>query len=167
MKKSEKSSSYTQENMVIDATIESVTILSSNEFEKHKSIIEPLSSRWWLRSKGSVPYCTQAVYRDRNGDNVIDVQGDHVIAERLVRPAICIRLPITDIRVFYRPEMLIGRKVSFSDYEWTILEANLDEWYILCDTAIVSRRFDINDVAWKDSELKKWLEFEWLPTITK
>ena len=140
------------------AEIETITILDKDEFEKYKPLIRSLNRRWWLKSPGLNEWFMQVVFSDEDRNNVRNASGDHITASRYVRPSLWINLPMNDPRIFYKPEKLIGQKIRFRGYVWTVLDVNNDAWYILCDTTLGAVQYNVQAVDWENSNLKYWLE---------
>lgn len=144
-------------------TVKEITLLSKEEYKKHRSVIPVISYYWCLRSPGK--YQDQTTVVDHNGDIVADrisVYNSH----SAVRPALKLNLEMTDNRFWYKPEKLVGSKIRFGKYNWTVLDANLGELYVLCDKLITRRRFDPESNDWDASELKRWLKTEGMKLIT-
>ena len=150
----------------ITAEIKEITLLDKNEFERYKDLIRPLNRRWWLKDPGENSWFIQVAYADKDRKCVRDALGDHVTALRYVRPALIVDLPMTDARAFHKADKLIGKRIKFKGYMWTILDVNAGSWYIFCDTTIGEHCYDSIDAAWETCELKRWLETEGLELIT-
>ena len=144
-------------------TIKRITLLSIEEYEKYKSVIPTTNYWWWLRSPGY--YQNYAAYVSNGGDAIM--RGYNINdAFGAVRPALKINLEMTDNRFWYKPEKLIGSKIEYGQYTWTVLNANFGELYVLCDKCIARHCFDPESNNWATSELKQWLETDGLKLIT-
>ena len=117
-------------------TIKGITLLSIEEYEKYKSVIPTTNYWWWLRSPGYDR--VRAAYVSSDG-----VEFGKLIyyAKNAVRPALKLNLEMADNRFWYKPEKLIGTKLEYGKYTWTVLDAEQGELYALCDEVIARRRF--------------------------
>lgn len=135
----------------VDVMVDGITLLSVEEYEKHKRDIPSMSSSWWLRSRGIFDFDAALV----TGYDAVYCCGYNVTDHELVvRPALKINPESSNLQ--------IGDKILFRGYRWTVISAE----YVLCDegvTQMVFRRDWRADDAnvWEASDVKKWLE-EWL-----
>ena len=143
-------------------TVKGITLLSIEEHRKYKPIIPLIEDWWWLRSPGY--YQNYVAFVDIFGD--VCEYGNGVYIDNAVRPALKLNLEISDTLFWYKPEKLIGTKIEYGNYRWTVLDTSLGELYVLCDSIIARRRFDPESNNWATSELKQWLETEGLKLIT-
>jgi hypothetical protein len=149
----------------IIAEIKEIDILNTDKFEQYKDLIRPISRRWWLKDHGENSWFVQVAHTDMDRKCVRDPRGDHVTAVRHIRPTLLVELPVSDTRVFYKPDKLIGQRIQFKGYMWTILDVNAYSWYLFCDTTIGEHCYALTDVGWEDSELKRWLETDCLQSL--
>ena len=144
-------------------TVKETTLLSIKEYMKYRSVIPVIEdSRWWLRSSGSCR--VYAAYVNFGG--FINGSGLHVANDFAIRPALKFNLDVHDSLFWYKPEKLIGTKIEYGKYKWTILNAEFGELYILCDDCVSKHCFDPESNDWNTSELKQWLKAEGLGLIT-
>lgn len=144
-------------------TLQKITLLTKEEYEKYKVIIPIINNSWWLRSPG----CTRLRVAIIDNSGKIDERGyyvDYVYAA--VRPALKFDLEPSDNPFWYKPEKLIGTKIKYGNYLWTVLNLEPGSIYALCDAVVSTGRFDIRTNDWDKSELKRWLETEMLNSIT-
>ena len=145
-------------------TLKEITLLSIEEYKQFQSIVSLVECwRWWLRSPGRNQNNAACAY----GGGVVCGYSDYVHKDNgCVRPALKLNLEISDTLFWYKPEKLIGTKIEYGNYRWTVLDTSLGELYVLCDSIIARRRFDPESNNWATSELKQWLETEGLKLIT-
>lgn len=145
-------------------TLKKITLLSIEEYRKYKPVISLIKKDdwWWLRSPGDLPNYAASIAR--NGD--IEEIGSHVINDDAIRPALSLNLEVSDSLFWYKPEKVIGTKIKYGKYTWTVLDAEFGGLYLLCDNYIGNHRFDSEFNDWNTSELKGWLETEGLKLIT-
>ena len=141
--------------------LKTITLLSMEEYEKHRNIILK-TSWWWLKT----PYpkydkCVRAV--GRNGDLGFDTC---YVSGAGVRPFCIFNLESSNPLFWHKPEALVGSKIQYGKYKWTILNTENGELHALCDEFIAYSCFDKNTNIWEESELKVWLETEGLKLIT-
>ena len=147
--------------------IKTITLLSAEEYEKCKTII-PQTSWWWLKTpylNDKVPYfddndCVRVVF-----DNVLDYNACD-FNHAGVRPVGIFNIELTSPMFWHKSEALIGTKMQYGNYNWTIFNIQNGELYALCDKNIAKRRFDSTSNVWESSELKTWLETEGVKLIT-
>lgn len=143
-------------------TFKEITILSMEEHKRYRSIIPRIYSWWWLRSPGYIQ--SFAAYVDSD-ENIVE-HGSYVDrVDFAFRPALKLELEIADNLFWYNPEKLIGTKIEYGKYRWTILDASFGELYTLCDAIMGYGRFDTDSNDWETSELKQWLKTEGLRRI--
>lgn len=124
--------------------IESVTLLSIEEYRKNKDIIPVSRSWWWIRSPGT--YKKNAAYVFIDGEAY--QEGYKVYSNSAsVRP------------VFYlRPEIMEGLrpmdKVVIGNFPATVLSNGA----CLLDSDVCNHRFDEDDNNWEQSEIKQFIE---------
>lgn len=143
-------------------TIKKITLLTKEEYVKNKSVIPKINHWCWLKTpcSGDGDYI-HIVYADGDFDYFYVVDNDGG-----VRPLCVFDIEPDDPIFWYKSEMLVGSKIKYGKYEWTVLNAENSELYALCDEIIARRRFDTESNDWEDSELKAWLETEGLKLIT-
>lgn len=144
-------------------TVKEITLLSKEEYEKYKSAIPTINRRWWLRSPSISQRSAVGVHYDGDVSKVGYLVLNRNIA---VRPALHLNLEIADNQFWCKPEKLIGTKLEYGKYTWTVLDASFGEIYALCDEFIADHRFDPESNDWDKSELKRWLKTEGLQAIT-
>ena len=142
--------------------LEKITLLSLEEYTKNEKIIPVIEEYWWLRTPGDN---FNACYVYPNGN--ADACGFHVYLETIsVRPALKLNLEFDDPLYWHRTKTLVGAKIKYGKYTWTILNTKNGELYALCDEVISKHYFDEETNIWEESELKHWLETEGLKLIT-
>ena len=134
----------------MDITIDEITLLSVEEYERCNEHIPAVNDWWWLRSPGldsnRAAYVHIAAFVDYYGFNVdFDCYA--------VRPVVVLRLNPES------PNLQIGDKLDFAGYTWTMIDANM----ALCDSAVGQTCFrkdsDAPDAnVYEKSDVKKWLE---------
>lgn len=126
--------------------IEDVTLLSIEEYKKHKDDIPFVSTWWWLRSPGgNTNYAARVDYFGS-----IDYFGDRVShGDGNIRPA----LKLGTTRGCY-----VGMTFELCVYEWTLIDDDL----AICNEIVGQTCFrddadarDAND--YEKSDIKKWL----------
>ena len=133
------------------------------ECQRYTSIIPIIEDRWWSRSPGVNQ--AHAAFIHSNGN--FNKYGRIVNWDDIgVRPALKLNLNLADNLFWYKPEKLVGTKIKFGRYWWTILDSEFGEIYVLCNKLIAKRSFDSKSNDWGKSELKQWLEAEGLKLIT-
>ena len=143
--------------------LKNITLLTEDEFNKYKSIIPVIEHRWWLRTPApEYDDCTRVI----NWDGFLSRFSDICRKGNTIRPSCIFGFDPSDIQFWYKPEKLIGTKIEYGKYQWTVLSANFGEIYALCDNVITYRRFDPVSNDWNESELKQWLETDGLNLIT-
>jgi hypothetical protein len=75
-----------------------------------------------------------------------------------VRPLGIFESGPSDCVFWCKEETLIGKKIRYGAYDWTVLKTEKGEMYALCDGIIAKRRFDPETAEWENSEIKQWLE---------
>ena len=142
--------------------LKEITLLSLEEHEKYKSITPSSSPTWWWLKTPYPGY-----------DDAVRVIGDggflHIYScfnYGGVRPFCIFNLESTDSLFWYKPEALVGSKIEYGKFKWTILSVDSGELHALCDEIIAEHRFDGETNKWEDSEIKMWLETEGIRLIT-
>jgi len=125
--------------------IESVGLLSAEEYEKNKTLIPLLRSWWWLRSPGA--YNNNAAYVFADGDIYPD--GYFVYKEAGVRPAFTLCAETAS-------KLMPGDPVLVGDYTATVISGEK----CLLDKCVCKHIFDNESNSWKTSEIKTYLESE-------
>jgi hypothetical protein len=108
---------------------------------------------YFVNSDG-IPYAS-AGYFNSHIDNPIGV-----------RPFCIFNLECIDPLFWHKPETLVGSKIEYGKYTWSVFKTKDGDIYALCDEIIAKRRFDEKTNIWEKSELKTWLEVEGLKLIT-
>ena len=151
-------------------TLIKITLMNQEFFWKYRKNIPPLYSDngetaldecWWLKSASSMQYGVEVV--DKYGE----VYNHHCRYEPTgVRPVVVLELNASDLLFWSKPEILIGSKIEYGRYKWTVLDQEDGVVYALCDRLIAKRRFDAETNIWVNSELKSWLETEGIKGIS-
>lgn len=136
----------------VDLDVQGITLLSIEEYKKHKRHITPIDCVWWLRSPGCRSWL--AAYVGSSG--IVNSNGDDVDRDLIaVRPALQVANPKS-------ASLKIGDKFCLFGYEWTVISKEL----ALCDEVVGKHAFredwqaeDAND--YEQSDVKRFLE-EWL-----
>ena len=142
--------------------LKKITLLSREEYIKYHPIIPVVNARWWLKTS----------YYDRNIDYVTVAadlgSSSYIVSDIGVRPCCIFELDSSDAAFWCKPEMLIGTKVRFGNYEWTVVDIKEGKIRTLCDQIIAKRRFDCdgNFCCLEDADLGLWLVNEGLKLIT-
>ena len=122
-----------------------ISIPSTIEYEKYKSIIPVVNAWWWLRTPGFSRYFAARV----DNEGFVSVNGSNVIDDlNAVRPILLFKKDVVDV----------GRGDTFSALgnTWRVI----DYGYAISEDVITHRRFDENSNDWLKSELRAWL-IEW------
>ena len=135
-----------------------ITLLTDEEYIKYKSLIPVTDDWWWLKT----PYSAY-----KNGVRAIKCYGDRCnnfcfSDNGGVRPLCVFEVETADSIFWSKPEMLIGSKIEYGKYKWTVLNVESSVLYVLCDEIITRRRFDSSVNVWANSELRRWLKTEGL-----
>ena len=142
-----------------------ITLLTATEYEECKDIVPHLREEyWWLRTIGSDKNAVCFVRRD-GLVNPIGHPCDHKFVT--VRPVCAFDLDFSDLMFWSKTEDLLGSKIKFGKYTWTIFNVVNGKLRALCDEVIAKHWFDPKTNAWTKSELKTWLETEGLKLITE
>lgn len=145
-------------------TLQKITLLSAEEYIKYQSIIPVIKDGWWwLRSPG---FTRDIAARVLGSGRIAKIGVLVNYDDCAIRPALRLTLDPSDIQFWYRSEKLIGTKIKYGNYQWTILNAKFGKIYVLCDDIIAKHRFDSKLNNWNTSELKQWLKTEGLSLIT-
>lgn len=134
----------------MDITIDKITLLSAEEYERCKEHIPAVNYWWWLRTPGNYSFGAALVYDDGYVSRDVDYVGYDYVS---VRPVVVVRLNPES------PNLQIGDKLDFAGYTWTMIDANM----ALCDSVVGQTSFrkdsdapDAND--YEKSDVRKWLE---------
>ena len=142
--------------------LQTITLLTDEEYEKYKPHIPSMYRSWWLQAPGSSRDTVCTV--DYTGNINSDAYTANCIIS--VRPVLVFDLDMSDPRFWYRSEKLAGQKFEYGKYTWTFLDVKLGKMSVICDSVIAKRCFDPESNNWDKSELKSWLETEGLKLIT-
>ena len=142
--------------------VKEMTLLSREEFKKYKSLIPETMQWWWLKSP-AISYQHDVYSVDYVNDVCIDGCYDR---DGGVRPLCIFSLDSTESTFWCKSEKLIGSKIKYGKYNWTVLNSEYGEIYALCDEVVVKHRFDKDTNIWDNSELKILLETAVLEMIT-
>lgn len=133
----------------MDIIIDSITLLSAEEYKAHGERIKPIDDWWWLRSPVGSGISAASVYHDGSVSNGSWVDNDF----GSVRPVVVLRLNPES------PNLRIGDCLAFADHTWTMISDTM----ALCDEGVGCTCFradwraqDAND--YEKSDVKKWLE---------
>lgn len=127
--------------------IEDVTLLSTEEYKEHRSMIPGISTFCWLRSPGAYTHLAAFV----NGRDIVNGVGHMVNWSGLaVRPA----LKLGTTRGCY-----VGKTFELCGYEWTLIDDDL----AICNECVGETYFradaDARDADdYEKSDIKKWLD---------
>jgi hypothetical protein len=140
--------------------LKKITLLSQAEYVMRESIIPKVPWWWWLKTPHlEFDNCVHVVFDDALDYNTCDFEHGGV------RPLCVFALSFADAVYWHKSDKIIGSKIKFGKYKWTILSVNNDTMCALCDDVITNHRFDENTNVWEISELKQWLETEGLNLI--
>ncbi|GEM_PF-3870538 len=133
-------------NIFTKDDIESVSLLSMDEYKKNRDLIPVVKCWWWINSPGI--YKKNAMYIFIDGE--IYTEGYKVDSDRAgIRPVFRLK-----------PEaahgLKLGEKVIIGKYSATVL----DNDSCLLDDVVCNHRFDIASNNWEKSELKSFIESE-------
>ena len=130
-----------------------ITLLSEEEYNKFKNVIPMIEEYWWLRTPGHHLNASKGI------NNSGCANFTYYVYNTLgVRPVIKILLPNTKT-------LSPGDKLKVGNNDFTILSLGECEVVALCDEVIARRRFDPDNNNWEESELKRWLETEYIKEI--
>lgn len=135
-----------------------ITLLTSDEFEKYKSNIPSTYDSWWLRTPGA-DSCSVACVLANGNVNTTDCFYDFI--PQGVRPAVIFN---DGSNVSVSDKLEIGGNV------YTVLDTNYEgvgKALALCDKCVANTFFDLSSNAWETSQLKHWLENDFLPSINR
>ena len=143
--------------------IEEISLLSENDYIKYRHLIPLVNAWYWLKTP-------EPLYK--NAVRIIDERGD--LAGLYcstnggdVRPVCFFDFEPGDLLFWYKGEKLIGSKIKYGAYSWTVLNIENNKLYALCDEIIATcRRFDDKSNVFERSELKYWLKTTGLQLIT-
>jgi hypothetical protein len=141
--------------------LKEVTLLSIEEYQRYRSLISMIDVFWWLRTAG---FNGNDVYKVSNTGMTTNFGSVNNFTVS-VRPALKFHLDFFEPLFWYKSASIIGSKIEYGAYSWTVLDFKNDELYVLCDEAIARRRFDAETNIFKVSELKSWLNTEGLKLI--
>lgn len=136
--------------------IESITLLSKEEYKKYSDKIPTVAKNWWLRSPGGNTFTAACVFCSRSSRSDVFVGGGDVSFALGVRPALQISNPES-------MNLETGDTFSFGEQTFTYLGEGL----ALCDDCIGECTFrkdywkvqDVND--YEKSDVKAYVE-SWL-----
>ena len=133
-----------------EMTIDGITLLSIEEYNKYKENIPSSTGCWWLRSPG---YNSDDRATVVNTDGSVDYLGEDVdYSIYRVRPVLKIS----------NHNLKVKNRLEFKNYLWTVISENL----AICDTFIGRYCFRKNRVGenandYNTSDIKKYIE-DWL-----
>lgn len=137
----------------LEHNIAKITLLSISEYYRYRDLISNADRDWWLRSIGNHSETTANVH----SYGAVNAAGDHGGLKMLgVRPALCINISDSS-------NLQPGDKIQLLNQDWTVLDIKENQIYVLADDIVAKRFFDSYNHRWKFSDLKKWLEKDWLP----
>ena len=143
--------------------IKTITLLTVEEYRKCQHLIPLIDEWWWLKTPHhNYGDCIRVIHGGRGlgYTNCFDDDGG-------VRP-LCIFNIDPSVPLFWqRPESLIGAKLKYGKYNWTILNWEDGVVYALCDKLIATLPYDTETNIWTKSALEVWLETEGLKIITQ
>ena len=130
--------------------IQGITLLSIEEYKKHKQHIKPASCVWWLRSPGARSECAACVVIDGS----VNGRGEYVNSRYAVRPAL-------QVGNLESANLKVGDSFCVFGYEWTVISKGL----ALCDEALEEHAFcedwrTRGANGYEKSDVKRFLE-EW------
>ena len=134
--------------------LKSVRLLNEEEYTKHKSMIPEATNWWWLKTPNLQYNSFVRIIHD-DGD-LHDC--DCICYNGGVRPLCIFNLESTNPIFWYKSEVLVGSKIEYGKYKWTILSIEGCEIHALCDEIIAECCFDRKTNIWEESQLKRWLE---------
>ncbi len=142
-----KAFKYIIKKQEIDLDIVRVTILSEEEYEHSKHVIQPIYEWWWLRSPGIIR---------RNAGCVL--YNGSLLHTSVDRDSGCVR-PALQVLNLQPLNLKISDKIDLAGYTWTVISENL----ILCDSPVGKTAFRNNWQAdnaniYEASDLKKWVK---------
>ena len=135
----------------VNLDVQGITLLSIEEYKKHKQHIKPASCIWWLRSPGDRSKYAATV----SGSGCVSSSGDLVYDVGIaVRPALRITNPKS-------AGLKVGDSFCVFGYEWTVISEGL----ALCDEALEEHAFcedwrTRGANGYEKSDVKRFLE-EW------
>ena len=143
--------------------LQNISLLTSDEILKYAPMITLTKDDWWLKTPefNTTKYvCT------------VDFAGffDRALCwlvNRGVRPVGIFEMEVSNPLFWHKPEVLVGSKVEFGKYSWTVLDVKSGGLYALCDDIVAYHCFDEKTNVWEKSELKHWLETDGLKLCNK
>lgn len=122
------------------------TLLSVEEYNKHRNIIPLIEKEWWLRSSRDCFYNACIVDHDGNVNDYYYVDDTYIG----VRPALLISNPES---VYQK-----GSEISRGKRKWTVLQSDNKICYALCTEIVAYRQFDAKTNIFEHSDIKQWLD---------
>ena len=132
----------------IKLEVEEITLLSIEEYEKHKKEIPAIHAWWWLRSPGC---CVAGAASVSYGGSVCRL-GGRVSINGSIRPALRIK------QLEPHRQFTIGTKFVKAARLWTIISDDL----AICDGTIKDMPFSaVGDNNYENSDVKRFIEEWW------
>lgn len=126
--------------------ITGATLLSIEEYRKHRISISSLNNLWWLRSQGYFGGCAAPVFI---GGPLCDDD------EYICKDSIAVH-PALKIKNLISSNLWIGDKFNVNGYTFTVISKD----YAICDSPIKKHKFDKTENNYEESEIKKYID-EW------
>ena len=142
--------------------LKEITLLTLDEYLECNPNISPIGAYWWLKTPHS--HVNGAVFAidDHNSVDWISTFNTNVG----VRPVGVFNISFSNPLFWYKPGKIIGSKIIYGNFSWTIFETYKKEIKAICDNIIDYRCFDTNGgKIWANSDIKTWLEKEGLMLI--
>ena len=129
-----------------------ISILSCEELEKYSDIISEIGRYWWTKTSSFSPGRVKRIKNRGDGCRAgllpTDISG--------VRPCAILQLDPSDKEFWMRRKITHGSKVRYGLWDWTVLDVNNDDLFVLCDKVIANLSFDSRYRDWEYSDLKRW-----------
>ena len=144
--------------------LKEITLLTLEEYLENTLFVSSINKFWWLKTPR--PHINGAVYAI-NDENTVDFVSAFNVAIG-VRPVCVFDISPSNPLFWCKPGKVMGSKIKYGKYTWTVFDISNNELRTLCDVAIVDHCFDSydsNSNKWEVSELKRWLETEGIKLI--
>ena len=141
--------------------LKEITLLSFEDFQRYMNFIPNVERGWWLKTHN--PSDLSRVYVVMPNQNIALAYCFSVSLG--VRPYCTFMIEPADSEFWCKSDKLIGSKIQYGKYNWTILDIDTNEVYALCDSLMGPSFFDAQNGIWGGSYLKRWLDNEGLVLI--
>lgn len=140
----------------VETTMELIgaTLLSVDEFEKHKEYITPINGEWWLRDAGKIAGFAGYVYYDGTGEWHGDPEGSPIEDEKLIRPAVTFEAEALSEKLH------MGDRFDIGETAFTVISNNM----AIANKPIGEGYFDAQSNDYEQSSVKGMVE-KWFASL--